>query len=442
MTESTTDLCILVVDDEPNIIQSLKRLFRSEPYALFSATSGQEALDMLPGLHNLALIISDQRMPEMNGSEFLHRSQAICPDSIRMLLTGHSDMRDTIAAINEGGATRYIAKPWQDLELLQTVRFSIARYGLLRENRRQQEIIHAQNEELQEWNNTLKDRVKVQTTQIRNQLDMVKKMSRRQQEIYFGVIAALAALTELRSPTSQLHAANTAALAVGMATRMGLDKEQIEIIRTAALLHDIGKNAMSDSALAKEDSDMSGDDRRLYREHPILAQTAIDTIEELRPAGVMIRHHHEHFDGSGFPDRLKGDAIPLGSAIIALADGCDRAMKGYLGLTAVKLAFETLESQLGTLYDARLFPLLQPEAHALYDDRFASSKETFRELEFFPHELKEGQILSRDLYSPGGLFLMRCGTEMNSVTIGTLQRIYDLDPTLGKIPVAIATTRA
>ncbi len=437
MIDSPSDLCILIVDDEQNIIQSLQRLFRTEPYTVFSATSGQAALDVIPGLKNLALIISDQRMPEMNGSEFLRRSREVSPDTIRMLLTGHADMKDTIAAINDGGATRYIAKPWHDDELVQTVRDSIDKYRLQLENRQQQEIIKVQNEELQNWNSSLKDRVLVQTTQIRNQLERLKLMSLRQHEIYYGVIAALAGLIELRSPISQLHAANTAALSVGMATRMGLGDEEIEIIKTAAHLHDIGKNAMSDVAFVSDEADMSDEDRRHYREHPVLAQTAIDMIEELRPAGILIRHHHECFNGSGFPDGLKGDAIPRGAAIIALADGCDRAMTGHLGVRAVDLAIESLGRQVGTHFDPHLFSFLKTEAHELYDSRYADSSATFTELEVLPSELRTDMVLTQDLYTPTGLFLMRSGTEMDSGSIGTLQRIYDIDPLLGKIKVGI-----
>ena len=140
---------VVMVDDEQNILQSLKRCFRREQYAVVCAGSGAEGLKLVSATPNIAVIVSDQRMPEMNGSEFLTRSREIAPDAIRMLLTGYSDMETTVAAMNEGGASHYIGKPWEDSTLLQTVRDGVRHYHLTMENRRQQEAITRQNRELQ-----------------------------------------------------------------------------------------------------------------------------------------------------------------------------------------------------------------------------------------------------------------------------------------------------
>jgi putative nucleotidyltransferase with HDIG domain len=433
------DVSVLIVDDEPNVLNSLLRLLRRDTFSVSSAASGQEALEKLAGLKNVALILSDQRMPGMNGSEFLHKSQAVSPDSIRMLLTGFSDIQDTVKAMNEGGATRYIAKPWQDDELLQTIHDGVARYRLQQENYHQQEVIKTQNEELQSWNSNLKERVLVQTTQIRKQLEELQQMSLRQEEKYYGVIAALAALIDLRDTRSRLHAANTAALSVSIATSMRLPKKDVETIRTAALLHDIGKNAMSDVALAIDEDDLVEEDRRHFYEHPVLGQTAIDTIEELRPAGILIRHHHERFDGSGFPDGLAGDAIPPGAAIIALADRCDREMNFHRGVNAVDMALEELSAQIGSSFPPELFPYLSQAAHDLYDSRCKNSSDAFTELNIDPSKLLVGMILTRDLFSASGLFLLGNGTELNYDNICSLQRIFALDPLRGGIHVGIAT---
>ena len=141
---------ILVVDDEQNILEALRRCFRREPFRVLCAGSGAEGLKLIAETTHIAVIISDQRMPEMNGSEFLTRSRELAPDAIRMLLTGYSDMETTVAAMNEGGATHYIGKPWEDSALLQTVRDGVLHYHLTIENRRQQEIINQQNTELRE----------------------------------------------------------------------------------------------------------------------------------------------------------------------------------------------------------------------------------------------------------------------------------------------------
>ena len=141
---------VVMVDDEQNILQSLKRCFRREPFQIACAGSGVEGLKLIAETPHVAVIISDQKMPEMTGAELLTRSRALAPDAIRVLLTGFSDNESTVAAMNEGGATHYIVKqkPWDDAELLQTVRGCVRDYHLTIENRRQQEIIYQQNEEL------------------------------------------------------------------------------------------------------------------------------------------------------------------------------------------------------------------------------------------------------------------------------------------------------
>jgi len=148
---------IIFVDDEPNILQSLRRVFHYEPYRFLASSSGDEALGLIAQTPSVAVIVSDQRMPGMNGSEFLTRCRDIAPDAVKMLLTGYSDMESTIAAINSGGATHFIVKPWDDSQLLQTVREAVMRFHLILENRRQQETINAQNLKLTELLGQLTD---------------------------------------------------------------------------------------------------------------------------------------------------------------------------------------------------------------------------------------------------------------------------------------------
>jgi diguanylate cyclase (GGDEF)-like protein len=143
---------LVVVDDEQNILQSLKRCFRREPFRVLCAGSGAEGLKLVAATPNIAVILSDQRMPEMNGSEFLTRSRELAPDAIRVLLTGYSDIESTVTAMNEGGATHYIVKqkPWEDAALLQTVQECVWDYHQIMKDRRHQEVINQKNSELRE----------------------------------------------------------------------------------------------------------------------------------------------------------------------------------------------------------------------------------------------------------------------------------------------------
>ena len=217
MSDEQPRITVLLVDDEENIIRSLKRLLMDEDVDIASATSGEEALEKMTSLDNVGLIISDQRMPGMNGAEFLGRSQQFAPLALRILLTGYSDINATIDAINKGGAYRYLSKPWNDDEMVQTIRDGVRQYALIVENKRLNDIIVAQNAELQEWNSNLKERVLQQTTAIRKKSEEVQAALVHVREDYQGMITALSGLVEMRGDDVRHHARKVAELSVNAA---------------------------------------------------------------------------------------------------------------------------------------------------------------------------------------------------------------------------------
>ena len=156
---------ILFVDDEDNILSAIRRLFRREGYEILTAAGGEEGLAILEE-HPVSLIISDQRMPQMIGSEFLARSREVSPNSIRMLLTGYSDLEAATQAINEGGVYRYITKPWDDEELKVTVRAGLARFEIEEDNRRLTSELQRKNAELEAFNERLEGKVAERTQEL------------------------------------------------------------------------------------------------------------------------------------------------------------------------------------------------------------------------------------------------------------------------------------
>ncbi len=163
---------ILCVDDEENILSALERVFlEEENYEIITANSGKEGLEILKE-RPVDLIMSDQRMPEMSGTEFLKNARNLCPDTIRIVLSGYSDVDTITAAINEGEIYRFIQKPWEDSELLSVVKDCLDKYELMRENKNLQEEIEKQNEELKTFNLELEEKVKERTQELslRNQV--------------------------------------------------------------------------------------------------------------------------------------------------------------------------------------------------------------------------------------------------------------------------------
>jgi HD-GYP domain-containing protein (c-di-GMP phosphodiesterase class II) len=207
---------------------------------------------------------------------------------------------------------------------------------------------------------------------------------------------------------------------------MGLSRNEADTIFVAALLHDIGKIGLADSLINKDPEELSPEGFKEYCLHPVRGQTAIDGIEDLREAGILIRHHHESYDGTGFPDKLKGAAIPMGARIIAMVDFIDRTMGKIFTENAIDLTFLAVQEELEKRYDPRIFPHLRKPVTDLYTRLLRSNEISERELE--PGDLKEGMVLSRDVKSGTGLLLLGKGVSLDGTTIEAIKRYYRIDP--------------
>ncbi len=396
-----------------------------EPYEVFTAGSGLEGLKLLLDNPHIGLIVSDQRMPGMSGVDFLEKSREIRPEAVKILLTGYSDINATIDAINKAGALRYITKPWQDAELLQVIREALQRYELAADNRRLAAIVSRQNEELKAWNAQLEVYVQQQTIDLQNQNRELARLSERIRSDFKSIIRAFANLIELRDRAVRNHSRNVAELAVRSAQRLGLGGKDVEAIMVAGLLHDIGKIGSTDTMLLKRSEELNGEELKEYRLHPIRGQTAIDGIEDLRAAGRLIRHHHENFDGSGFPDGLAGEKIPLGARLIAAADHLDRNLAPTV-LPDEECLVSLLEREAGARLDPKLTAAMVPAALELFQK--IAPKADMREKELKPEDLKPGMIVSRDVRSGSGLLLLSKGVTIDLPGIESLKRHYHFDP--------------
>ena len=428
---------VLLVDDEENILRAITRLIMAEEGDLevLSASSGAQGLEILKAHADVGLILSDQRMPGMSGAEFLQQARELAPDAVRMVLTGYADMSATMDAINKGGASRYLLKPWDDEMLRRTVLEGVGQYRLLQENRRLNALVERQNAELSEWNSSLKSRVLDQTATIRRQNEELKARNQKIGAAFRHTIVAFSRLIEQHSSRLQEHTGNVTALSVGVATDLGLPPDQIETIRIAALLHDIGVIGIAPVILDKNPAALSRDERSIYLQHAVRGQTAVDEVEELRAAGILIRHHHELYGGDGFPDRLAGNDIPLGARIIAFADYVDHELEQERGEGAVRAVLEKASRELGRQLDPALFPLMEPHIRVQYLAARLDHDEG-AEKELRPKQLLAGMRVTRNLYSGAGLLLLARGTLLDGNKITMVVRHYSIDPPAGGIHVS------
>lgn len=423
------DHTILLVDDEAAILRALQRLFRREKYRILTAESGREALDVLARASEpVSLIISDQRMPAMDGAQFLEASREIAPEAIRFLLTGHSDLDAVIASINRGEIQRYLTKPWNDQDLLLQTRHAVEQVELKRENRRLLELTRTQNTELQQFNRELETKVADRTSEI-------QAKNTELEESLYNTVRAFSALLKVNTPVLAEHSRRVSRNARRIAAALGLAQAEVDDVEIAGLLHDVAKIGYPRKLLAYQAGFWNSDDAERYDRHPAEGQQAVQFISRMERVGDFIRAHHERFDGQGFPDGSLEGNIPVGGRIIAVANAYDRiahledntqrrvreyllAFKGSAGRPAEELRHEAARHYL----KQRAFTRFDPDVVKCFlglGEAGASPVEEVRQIAMT--ELRPGMRLARDLYATSGSFLLSQGTVISAAHVVKLK---------------------
>lgn len=404
---------LLYVDDEPNIVSALKRVFRTTGWRVLTASGGAQALELMQ-TEPVDVVLSDMRMPGMDGAALLEQVRARWPDTTRMLLTGYADTASTVAAINRGHVYRYITKPWNDEELVGIVRAAFELQALAREKRRLEALTEAQNAELKALNATLEERVETRTRELSDAHLKLKKS-------YLTSITVFSNLIEMRGGQAMGHARRVADLARRTARAMDLPDAAQQEVFIAGLLHDIGHIGLPDTLLARPVPRLSADEQSHYRKHAAMGEQALMALEDMRPVAALIRSHHERHDGRGFPDALAGDAIALGARILAVCDSYDELACGHLGsngLDAEKVRFMIGHGR-GTIY--------HPEVVDVFLQVVLDATPT-AELPPVPTataDLKPGMVLASVLLSADGVMLLAAGHVLTPDLIARIRQ-YEL----------------
>jgi putative two-component system response regulator len=274
---------ILVVDDEIDNVNLLKRTLRKE-YKIVGATSGFEALDILSSLEDeIALIISDQRMPGMSGTEFMSRTLDTHPYTIRILLTGYSDIDAMIDGINKCELFQYMTKPWDPTEMKIAVIKAIESYKLTLTNH-----------------------------------SLLKQL----RELLYTTIRAISDALDQKDTYTHGHSKRVTLYALILGRALNLDNATLEKLQLAGLLHDIGKIGTPEKILNKPGG-LTHEEYAKIKEHPGKGREILKNIRQLKEISSWLRSHHEKYDGTGYPDGLKADEIPLPARILAVADTYD-----------------------------------------------------------------------------------------------------------------------
>jgi response regulator RpfG family c-di-GMP phosphodiesterase len=421
---SMTDAIVLVVDDEMNILSAVRRALRTEEYAVQVTSDPHEAL-AFASRQTVAAVVSDQRMPVMEGTELLSRMRTVSPDTVRIMLTGYADIEAARRAINHSGIFRFLSKPWDDDDLRQTLRQAIEHHQLVCENKRLSELTERQNRTLKDFNATLKKKVMQRTGEV-------VTLNRTLRESFLGSVRAMARLGEMHSPLVGSHAKRVAQVSREIGVRMGLSGSELDKLEIAATLHDIGKTQIDPSILKKPTDRLDAGERSILRQHPIQGEAIVRLVPDLEEAAMFVRHHHERFDGHGYPDGLHGRDIPLASRIIAAVNAYDNALnvRHLFGDTTPIQAARAVQSKAPTEFDRDVVDHL-----LVYVKETEGRADRTSEAEVNMRDLQAGMMLSRDLVTSRGVLLL---SRNNLITLKHLERLqnhHTSDPILSGIHV-------
>ena len=306
---------VAVIEDDAAVRRVLSRILEDAGYGVIAIADGENGLRAVVE-HQPDMLILDLTLPGMDGLEICRRLRA---DSRTVtlpiiVLTAHTSTSDMVAAL-DAGADDFVTKPFQQVELLARLRSSF----------RTREVI-------------------------------------RRMEQAHDIVVALANAVEAKDLGLKDHCRYLDYRSARLAAYVGLRDGELEGVAYGALLHDIGKIGISEHVLHKP-GPLTDDEFRVMREHPEIGERICDPLRMSRDFTPIIRHHHERWDGAGYPDGLKGEQIPLGARIVALADAFDAIVRGrpYRAARSVDEAFAELKKHSGKQFDPGLVPLFIEE---------------------------------------------------------------------------------
>lgn len=357
---------VLFVDDEPNILDSIRRQLRKS-HDILTATSGVEALALLKDTGPVALVVSDMRMPGMNGTELLTRIRAEYPDTVRMILSGQADLESTIAAINDGHVFRFLTKPCHEDALRRAVNAGLEQY----------ELITARKELLEK---TLQGLVEMLT----DILGITNPVARRRTGRVRQYSAAIASALKFTMPWD---------------------------LRLATLLSQLGCITLPVELLDKlyAGTPLDDEEQHLYRRHPAVAAALIGRIPQLGPVAAMVARQQQPTDFAALPAEVSAwPAEDTATVILAVATALDDLMAtGEQPADALK----RMEQSMPGLPKAIIEAVRTVHMHSAYMD--------IRWVGF--DELRPGMVLDEDIIADNGETLMFRGEEITSPLLTQLR---------------------
>ena len=336
MTAHPGIVTVLVVDDEEPIRNALRKFLKQQQFEVYTAGSADEALQQLR-LHKVALMLSDIRMPGTSGVDLVPQAIEIEPELAILMLTAVNDATSA-ALCMQRGAMDYLTKPIELADLGRAVHRALKRREMLLESR-----------QLNQW---LKEEVTTRTAELQRERNRLERVST-------ATLEALVNALEAKDPYLRGHSARVADLSANLATEMSFSEEDVDRVRMAGRLHDLGKIGTRDAVVNKE-GPLTADEFEHVKQHVIIGAQILSPLVHLGDIVQMVKSHHERFDGTGYPDGLRGEEVPLGGRVIAAAEVYDAltTSRPYQEKMTPEQAVERMADLSGTVLDPKVYEAL------------------------------------------------------------------------------------
>ena len=347
---------VLIVDDEEAIREVVSTLLQTQGYICSAVGNGRQAVEHLEA-NSADLVLSDMLMPEMDGLQLLSWLRAHDPEIPMIMVTAMHDVSTALESIR-CGAYDYILKPFEKDQLFLSVRRALEHRRLLLENRNYQR--------------NLEQLVEQRTGQL------TKALSELEQS-YDATLEALGGALDLKDSETVGHCKRVTAFTMAMAKAMNLPLETLPPIARAAFLHDIGKMAIPDRILQKP-GPLDDDERKIMRTHCEIGYKMLLRIPFLREAAEIVLSHQEYYDGSGYPRGLRGEQIPLGARIFAVADAVDAMLsdRPYRKALSVNYARQEVKHCCGTQFDPKVVEVFLALPESIWMELRENAQQHFR----------------------------------------------------------------
>lgn len=332
---------ILVVDDEAPIRNALRRFLTQEKYEVFTAATGAEALAAVRR-HRVGCVLLDLRLPDTPGTELVLQLLDQDPHLAILVLTAVNDAA-TAALCLQRGALDYLVKPVDLADLLRAVQRALRRRDARLESQR--------------LSTMLREEVALRTAELQRERENLQRLS-------VATLEALVNALEAKDAHLRGHSARVAELSARVALATGLPEEQIESIRTAGRLHDIGKIGIRESVLTKQ-GPLTDEEFTHVKTHTLIGAQILAPLRHLADVIGFVRGHHERWDGKGYPDGLAAESIPVGARIIGAVEIFDAltTSRPYQETMSPPQAVERMADLVGTVVDPRVHAALLRVVH-------------------------------------------------------------------------------